>query len=171
MINHKFTLLSSFACTVLQLMPTTVTAMDNLTLQVPINIPNMHGEVHQLKVSCQVLKGAQLLGKGKDVSGHGGLGTHQVINAVREVQIEFNSPLQSCQSYTYQCGFTFRHYQAGNNVYVAPLAKGTRDDVWRTNKPGARFSPKVKGEFSTPCPINVPLLQMEGQGESVSLKR
>ena len=109
------------------------------------------------------------MGQAEDISGHGGLGTHQV-NVTKNIQIDFAISLPHCQRFTYQCDFTMRHYQTANaaSSFLPPLASsGNDDDVWRTRKPGTSFKPKIKGTFETPCSNNVirtkPLL-MTGQG-------
>ena len=156
---------SSIFAGIILLSPISTLAMDSLTLQVPVQIPNMHGEVHQLKTSCKVTQRGQLMGQAEDISGHGGLGTHQ-INATKQIQIDFAIPLPQCQRFTYQCDFTMQHYSGGS--FQLPLASsGNDDDIWRTRQPGTSFKPEVKGAFKTPCSNNViktKPLRMTGQG-------
>lgn len=154
----SFSLPATLLMSVLIATPSTLLAMDAIDFNVPIKIPNMHGEVHQVKLLCTVVTLNTKAPFGEYVINAGGLGTHQV-DAIKTVRVDFLKPLKNCSSHKYRCGFQLRHYQTPDSPssFLPPLktTNNFKKDKWRLNKKGATFIPMISGSFKTSCPTTV----------------
>lgn len=141
-------------------------------LSVPLNLPLLNGEVHQMRVQCAVCRGrcgssigVNPVASGATMLDFGGLGNHYSPNRTEIVELEVQRGQNLTSANAYVCRFELRHYQTAADAFVPPVPADeiTASNLWRAARCGTAVVSVVEGTYRpTGSTVETKPLRMTG---------